>query len=281
MLSISAQTSPSPTADIGDLEIGASAQVGMVSKYLWRGQRLTNDWSLQPSGTISVGNFSANVWGTLDLVAVNEGDALLIKENPASEPGNDNGLRGKFSEVDYTFSYSLLTRNISFDFGSIVYTFPERSASLPSTVEVYGSVEFESLPLSPASTLYIDVDETREAGDAGLYLQVSGGRAFTIGHARFPAIDLSGWIGFANKGFGAYYYGVDESGIHDLNLTVSLPVNLSERAGTSLFLAYSGLLGDFRDHQYRDARDIYRGTAGSSPTYADAVWGGVNLSFDF
>lgn len=268
-------------APAGGVKVGATAEVAAVTKYLWRGQRLTNDLSLQPSGTLLVGNFSVNVWGTLDLTAVNEGDVLLIKENPMSSLQNQNGLQGKFSEVDYTFSYSLLTRNMSFDFGSIVYTFPERSASLPSTVELYGSMGFDTVPLTPAVTFYIDVDETRAAGDTGMYLQVSGQHTFPIGRTRFPVIDLSGWVAFANRGFGNYYYGAEESGIHDVNLMVSVPLNLSERAGASFFVACSALMGGFRGHQYRDARAVYEGIAGSPSTYADTIWGGVRLSFDF
>lgn len=264
------------------LEMDSGAQVVTVSHYIWRGQRLTNDWSLQPSGTFSAGAFSVNIWGTLDLVGVNESDPLFINDNPDSLPGSQNGLQGKFSEVDYTFSYSVLVRDLNIDFGSIIYTFPERSNTLSSTVEIYGSIGLETLPMTPSATLYVDVDETRKRDDdAGLYLQLAGGHLFPTGHPRFPAIDLSGWVAFAGGGFGNYYYGVREAGMHDVNFTVRFPINLAEHAGVNIFLAYSALVGDFRAHQYRDARDLYTGTAGSPATYADTLWGGVNFSFGF
>lgn len=265
----------------GNIETGATAEVATVTKYVWRGQRLTNDFSLQPSGTLQAGDFSVNVWGTLGLAAVNEGDVLLFRENPMSSSRNQNGLQGKFSEVDYTFSYSVLTENIKIDFGSIIYTFPERSVSLPSTVEFYGSMGFDTIPLAPAMALYIDLDETREAGNTEMYLRISGQQTFSIGHARFPAIDLSGWVAFANNGFGNYYYGVEESGVHDVNLMISVPLNLSERAKASFFLASSALVGSFRSHQYQDARAAYKAIADSPSSYADTIWGGVRLGFDF
>ena len=118
----------------------------VVSKYIWRGQRLTNDWGLQPSATLGIKGFSFNAWENIDLTAVNEGDGLFLSENPLAPAGEHNGLQGKFSEVDYTFSFARSFEQISIDLGTIFYTFPERSASLPATTELYGSVSFDSVP---------------------------------------------------------------------------------------------------------------------------------------
>lgn len=259
-----------------------SGDADVVSKYIWRGQRLTNDWSFQPAGTVEYGGFSLNVWGNLDLTAVNEGDSLLIPENPLA-PSGARGLRGKFSEVDYTFSFSQsVSDDLSFDVGSIIYTFPERSASLPSTVEIYGGVSLDSLPLAPSATLYVDVDETRrDGGSTGVYFELAGGHSIPFHHPVFPGLDLSGWISFANSGFCRFYYGVPDSGAHDVNFTISLPMRLGERWSASAFVAYSGLLGEFRQHQLQDPRAVYRGTAGSPATYADTVWGGFTLNLGF
>lgn len=272
-----------PAGASGDkLKLGAEADAALVSKYLWRGQRLTNDWSLQPSGTFSVGGFSINVWGNLDLAAVNEGDVLLISENPASTPGNRRGLQGKFSEIDYTFSYQAIASDASIQFGSIVYTFPDRSGSLPSTVELFGGVALETVPLSPEFTLYVDVDESRkDGGSTALYFQAGASHAFTLGRPRFPAIDLSGWVSFVNAGCSRFYYGASEGGIHDFNVTLTLPIQWTERVSAGAFLSYSALLGNFRDHQFPDPRGVYRGTAGSPATFADTVWGGIQVNLSF
>lgn len=259
----------------------ASGDAALVSKYIWRGQRLTNDWSLQPSGTFSIGGFSANIWGNLDLTAVNEGDSLLLPQNPAAPPGA-SGLQGKFSEIDYTLSYTqALGKAVTLDVGSIIYTFPDRSASLPSTTEIYGGLTFDTLPLAPSATLYVDVDETRANGQTGLYFLLGAGHSLPLGHRVFQSLDLSGSLAFANEGFGNYYYGAGESGAHDANLTISLPMILGERWSGSFFVAYSGLLGGAREFQFQDPRDLYRGTAGSPATFADTVWGGVSLSIAF
>ena len=253
----------------------------VVSKYIWRGQRLTNDWGLQPSATVAIQGFSFNAWGNIDLTAVNEGDSLFLPENPLAPAGEHNGLQGKFSEVDYTFSFAHSFEEISIDVGTIFYTFPDRSASLPTTTELYGSVSFDLVPLGPSATLYLDVDESGEAGGSALYFLVSAGESFLLPYVTFPGLDLSGSIGFVNGGFGEFYYGNSQAGAHDVNVTVSLPINLSEKWSAGAFLSYSALLSEFRSFQFQDPRELLRGTSGSPETLADTVWGGFTVSFAF
>ncbi|HUV13221.1 MAG TPA: hypothetical protein VMY18_06235, partial [Acidobacteriota bacterium] len=199
---------PSPTA----VSYSFSGEVAGVSNYIWRGQRLTNDWSLQPSGTLGIGDFSINFWGNLDLTAVNEGDSLYLPENPDAPPGGGNaGLRGQFSEVDITMSYALYAGPASFDLGTIIYTFPNRSASLPTTVELYGGFSLDNLPLAPAATLFVDLNETGKAGSTGLYFLAEAGHMFLFGLPRFPGLEITGSLGIVNSGFSEYYYGADQA----------------------------------------------------------------------
>ena len=258
-----------------------SGDAAMVSKYIWRGQRLTNDWSLQPSMTMGVGGFSFNVWGNLDLTAVNEGDSLFLRENPLAPAGDHAGLKGKFSEVDYTFSYAHSFEEVSIDVGTIFYTFPERSASLASTTEIYGSVSLDAVPLAPSATLYIDVDETGASGDTGIYFLLAAGHSLPFAHNVFSGLDLSASLAFVNGGFGQFYYGADEAGAHDASITLSLPITLGESVSASAFVTYSTLLGSFRDYQFQDPRAVFLGTAGSPAAFADTVWGGLSLSLGF
>ncbi|MDA2937586.1 hypothetical protein MYX75_04905, partial [Acidobacteria bacterium AH-259-A15] len=259
-----------------------SGDAALVSKYMWRGQRLTNDWSLQPAVTVGLGAFSFNVWGTIDLTAVNEGDALFLPQRfPLAPPGDHSGLQGKFSEVDYTFSFAHSFETVSIDVGTIFYTFPDRSASLATTTELYGGITFETVPLAPSATLYVDVEETGEAGDTGIYFLLGAGHSFTLPHNVFSGVDLSGSLAFVNGGFGEFYYGASEAGAHDFNFTISAPISLGENWSASAFVSYSALLGDFRDFQFQDPREVLRGTARSPATFADTVWGGFTLSLAF
>ena len=214
------------SATAQDSTFSASGDAVVVSRYVWRGQRLTNDWSFQPSITLGVGGFSFNAWGSMDLTAVNEGPGLLIPENPLSDPSDNNeGLRGQFSEIDYTISYAHSFEHVSIDFGSLFYTFPPRSASLAATTEVYGGVSFDSAPGAPSATVYVDVDEAiADGGDPGVYVMIGAEQRIPFGHPNFAGLDLSGSIGFVNRGFTQFYYGIEESGLHDGSFTLSLPV---------------------------------------------------------
>jgi hypothetical protein len=224
--------------------------------------------------------FSFNAWGTIDLAAVNEGDALLVPENPEAEPGA-SGLKGKFSEVDYTFSYKPTYKKASFDVGTITYTFPERSATLATTTEIYGGVAFDTL-LAPSAKLFVDVDETTDDdGKRGLYFLLSAAHSIPLNHPVFTGLDISGSLAFANSGFANFFYGADESGLHDSTFSLGLPMALGKGWTAKPFLTYSALIGDFRAHQYHDPRDIHHGTAGSGGAIADTVWGGVNFNLSF
>lgn len=249
----------------------AGADVAMVSKYLWRGQRLTNDWSMQPAFTLGIGGFSANIWGTMDLTAVNPGDALPI------QPGD--GLKGKFSEVDYTFSYDHSLENATISVGTIFYTFPERSSSLASTTEFYTGVTLDAAPLAPSFTLYVDVDETSNGGSTGLYFQMAAGHSFPLNHDVFTSFDLSATLAVVNTGFTDFYYGVSAGGLHDASLTAALPIAINDNWSAGFFVTYSGLIGqEIRDSQFQDPRDVPMPTGAD---LADTLWGGFSLSVSF
>ena len=55
-------------------------------KYIWRGQNLSDDPVFQPGVSVGYGNFTAGVWGNMDLT-------------------NINGNSGDFSEMDYSIDY--------------------------------------------------------------------------------------------------------------------------------------------------------------------------------
>jgi len=257
--------------------------VGLASKYIWRGQLLTNAPSLQPSVTVGIGGFSFNVWGTMDLSSVNEGDGLFIPENPdAPAGGNHNGLNGKFSEVDYTFSYAHSFEKVSIDVGTITYAFPQRAASLATTTELYLSTSLDTAPLAPSLTLYIDIDETSgSGGSTGVYFALAAGHSFAVDHPVLTGVDLSFSLGFANSGFSEFSYGASDSGAHDVNFTVSFPFAAGDNWSFAPFVSFSGLVGPFKDYQFLDPRESYLGTAGLPSDSAATVWGGVSLSLAF
>ena len=211
--------------------------------------------------TMAIDGFSFNVWGTMDLMAVNEGTGrLLINENPATTGSGNNGLQGRISEIDYAFAYDHSFDDVSVGGGVIFYTFPDR---FDTTTELYGTVGFDSVPLDPSVTLYVDVDETSAGnGDTGVYVNIAAGHSFGFNHDVFKGLDVGGSIAFAN------------GGSHDASFTVSLPIAINDNWSAAGFVTYSSLLSGFRAGQFLDLRDVYRGTAGTPGSYSDTVWGG-------
>ncbi len=260
--------------------VSFSTEATLTSKFMWRGQRLTDGWCFQPSATVGAKGLSLNVWGNVDLQSVNEGDSLLLKENPLAI-GSPSGLRGRMSEVDITASYAGEVSKVGFDVGMIAYLLPYTSESDPSTTELFGSVSLASVPLAPKLTLYADVDESRKYDGTGLYLELTAEHSFELTGSRLESIDLDARIGATNGGYASYWYEENlGAGFHDIGVGASAPIRLGRGWTSTLFVGYSRLLGKYRDNQYVNLPDWYLGTAGQPSAYADTVWGGITLSFD-
>ena len=251
------------TAAAQDSIYSASGDVAVVSSYVWRGQRLTDDPSLQPSVTLGIEGFAFNAWATMDLTSFNDFNA----GDPRA--GASGGLKGHFTEIDYTFSYDYSFDAVSVGAGVIVYTFPERFAT---TTEIYGALSFDTVPLAPNVTLYVDVDETSAGGgDAGIYFLLGAGHSFPIDNDVVSSFDVSASLGFANGGFTKFYYsGLDKAGVHDGSVTASLPFTINDNWSAGAWLTVSGLITDeIRASQY------------TGPDDGTTVWGGFSLSLSF
>ena len=182
-------------------------------------------------------------------------------KTPMRPGSGNNGLRGKFSEIDYTFAYDHSLDDLSVGGGLILYTFPDR---FDATAELYGVVGFDAAPLAPSVTLYVDVDETRaDEGGAGVYVNIAAGHSFEFGHDVVTGLDLGGSLGFANGGFGSFYYGIEGAGAHDAHGQREPSDRHQRRWSAGAFVTYSGLLGKFQDGQFLDPREVYLGTAGT------------------
>ncbi len=198
---------------------------------------------LQPSVTLGRGGFSLNVWGNRDLTGA-------------------NGFGGDFTEIDYTVDYSWEWRELVLSAGAVYYDFPHDIAA--GTVEVYGAVGLD-MPLSPALTVYADVDEAD-----GAYASLSVGR--TIPDVWQPAegvkmsVDLSAAVGFGSSNWNRFYFGEDESAVNDLLLSAGLPFELGGGWTLTPSLYFSALL----DEDIRDAQDDQSN-----------LWAGLTVSYSF
>jgi hypothetical protein len=121
----------------------ATASVGFMSDYMWRGFKLYEGLSIQPSVDLSYdtgdfGTFSGNIWSAL--------------------PGETQGHDKKFEEIDYTLAYEYSLDPVTFSIGHIFYTYPNDNTHLQTASrEFYFGVSVDTIA-APTFTVYEDYD---------------------------------------------------------------------------------------------------------------------------
>ncbi len=187
------------------LSIGASAD--FLSKYVWRGQNLVDDWVLQPGAYASYKGITASFWGNLDLT-------------------DENGYQGEFSEIDLTLDYSGQVPGadlVSYSLGVINYEFPASGGD--DTLELYWGFGLDVLA-SPSVTVYHDVDEVN-----GTYVSFGIGHSFEnlieIDSGKGLGVDLGASIGWGSASYNKFYWGPDKSELNDLVLSAAFPFEVA------------------------------------------------------
>jgi len=180
----------------------ASADIAVVSKYVWRGFELSDDsMVIQPSITVSHKGFSFNLWGNLDtdFYTTNDSD---------------------FNETDMTLSYATGLGPIGLDMGYIYYALEGAD-----TEEIYLSMGIDTV-LSPSLTVYRDFDEFQ-----GWYINL--GISHSIDISDGMTLDLGGSVGYMSVDDTTY------SEFHDGLISVGLTIPMSKYITFSPGISYS------------------------------------------
>lgn len=234
---------------------GASSDVGVFSKYVWRGWELSEDSIvIQPSVTAKYKGFSMNLWGNLDT------------DNKVTEDS-------EFNETDWTLSYGTSIGDFDFGIGYIYYAL--EAAHDPE--EIYASVSATAVPLSPTLTIYRDITEF-----IGWYLKLGISHSFEFKNN--ITLNLAGSVG--------YYYSNDDAfvevdnhlnptskryrNLHDGQLSAGLTIPLDKYITLSPLIAYSFPLSGNAD----DLITSYNQGLGHSSN-SDYLFGGATLSIAF
>jgi hypothetical protein len=117
-----------------------SFSTAVASRYVWRGQILSEGLVAQPTVGITLGGFGANLWTNVDL------------DNNEEE---DDGI--VMNETDLTLNYTMPVGPVSVTGGLIHYDFDGGD-----TQELYLTCALATL-LNPSLSLYYDIDD----GDGG------------------------------------------------------------------------------------------------------------------
>lgn len=214
-----AQQPGPPTPAPPAITVQSGAEVGVYSKYLWRGFVLADEVSMQPTYWVKfAGSLTVSSW-----------------MNVARQQSE-----GPLTEHDLTVDYSrTVAEKWTLSGGWINYVFPGLDEASVSN-EVYAGVTHASF-LNPTMKMYVDVHE-----GSGTYFNFSANHTFPLGSSGFAATPSLG-LGYNHRQW------IDNSAWSDANfglkLTVPTPI---KRLSLTPAIYYSRALDDdnFDSHFY-------------------------------
>lgn len=188
-----------------ETEISGYASVDFMSTYVWRGQKLSDSWVIQPSVGITYGGFGANLWANYD-TDLNE-----------------------HNETDLTLNYNFSVDKFSFDAGYIYYALD----GADDTQELYLSVGYDLL-LSPTLAFYYDFDEGN-----GAFIVASIGHSFDVVKDIALDVGASASYNINNKVMGVDEEGNDFSNFYNGELYASVTFPVTKAFSITPKAAYS------------------------------------------
>jgi hypothetical protein len=229
-----------------EIKTAGSASVDVMSNYVWRGQKLSNSWVVQPAVAITYGAFGANIWANYDSDSkIDEGDG-----------------HGEFTETDLTLSYTRSLDKWTFGAGYIYYALNAAN----DTQEVYLSASYDML-LKPALTVYYDYDEGQ-----GAFIVASVGHSLEVMKSVNLNLGASASYNVNNKVMGVNDNGDDFSNFYNAELSSSLNIPVMKAVTITPKIAYSFPLSD-------DAKEAIKSV--SDDGKKDILYGGVNVTLSF
>ena len=213
-----------------------SADLGVYSAYVWRGQVINDEPVAQPQLNLEWNGFSAHAWGNYDFTDTTSEEAPT------------------FTEVDLTGAYTFTLGPAELTAAYVHYFFPHqklvtetetvtRTEDAPSTGEVSLEARCPEWIVSPVLTVARDVKEANATSGS------VGAESSMELVAKRLSLEVSATVGTADAEYNAYYFGVDEPAVNYVAAGVALPWTLTESLSLTPGLQYSSLI----DHKLRTA----------------------------
>lgn len=211
--------------------VDVKAELGIQSKYVWRGYLKTDGPVLQPTVTVGLKGLSLGLWGNMDL---------------SDESDFDAKKAGEMNEVRFLlgFNRSFVLLNVSA--GVIHYTYPNMTYDT-ATTEIFVNAS-GLIPVHPSLTLYRDVDKTK-----GLYGEITASQTFPVG--LLFGFEVSGGLGFATKEYNKVYFDKNDFALTDIRISLGMPIGIGELVKIKPAVTYTGIINsDISDNL--DSADI-------------------------
>jgi hypothetical protein len=247
-LALAAAMALAPLAAHGEEAAGKGVfSTAVASRYVWRGQTLSEGFVAQPTVGITLGGFAANLWSNVDLDNDEEDDDGII-----------------LNETDLTLSYSMPIGPVNATAGFIHYDFDGSD-----TQEIYLTCALSTL-LNPSLSLYYDIDE----GDGG-FAVLAASHAFPVGPVSLTAGASLGF-NLGNKAMGLNEDGDDFTGLYYGEVSLATSIPLFKNVTLDPRIAYSTALGDDGEYAIETISESITGDREK-----DMFYGGIAITAAF
>jgi len=225
--------------------VSGSVSADVMSNYVWRGQRLSEKFAVQPSVGITYNGFGANLWSNFD----------------SDYSGGNNG---EVSETDLTLNYTFSIDKLSLDIGYIYYGLEAAT----DTQEIYISAGYDTL-LSPALTFYYDYEEGE-----GAFIVASIGHSFTLSEGFSLDLGASAGYNARNK-----IMGTDEdsnyfNGLYNGEVSASVSIPVTDAISVAPVIGWTFPLSN-------DAENAIEAADAGGDNKSEIIYGGVSASLSF
>ncbi len=232
-----------------DIKKSGYASMDAMSNYVWRGQKLSNSWVIQPSVGINYGAFGVNIWSNYD--------SDRFEVTSGSESGH-----GKITETDITLTYTHSINKLTLTGGYIYYALEGAN----DTQELFISASYDML-LNPSLTVYYDYDEGN-----GAFIVVAVGHTFPVYKDIGLKLGATAGYNIRNKVMGFDDDGKRFTNFYNAELSASVTIPVHKNISLTPKIAYSFPLSS-------DAKEAIRRV--SDDGKKNILYGGVNLTLNF
>ncbi len=225
------------------------ASVDILSNYVWRGQKLSNSWVVQPSAGINYGAFGMNIWSNYD------------SDRKEVTSGDSSG-HGKITETDITLTYTHSIDKLSLTGGYIYYALEGAN----DTQELFISAAYDIF-LNPSLAVYYDYDEGN-----GAFIVAGIGHTFPLSKDIGLKLGASASYNIRNKVMGFDGDGKRFTNFYNAELSASVTIPVYKNISLTPKVGYSFPLSN-------DAKAAIRGI--SDDGKKNILYGGINLTLNF
>ena len=188
--------------------VSVSFDTTFVNKYIWRGQNLNNNASIQPGIAIGYKGLTISSWSQFSHTGFGDSDVA----------GNH------WTEHDFTMDYGFaLNDKVSVNVGWINYAFPNFNDGRYSN-EIYGAISVDTI-LQPSIGVYGDPHNGN-----GMYYSFGIGHGVDLGHGF--ALNLSTSVGINQHQW------IDTTAVSDVVVGIGLDIPISDHVTLSPFWNY-------------------------------------------